>query len=218
MINPYNLKNLPPWMWKLLQGMAARTPDTDLDKLSYVVLDTETTGFDYQKDRILCIGALRLNDRRIKVRDCLEIYIKQEHYNHTSTEVHGILSREERPCLQEREAMEIFLEYLGEDVIVAHHANFDMTMLNNALQRNGMQKIENYTLDTSTLYRKTVISSPVVPRKERYTLDELADKFDISKKDRHTALGDAYITAIAFLRILHSLKKKGITTLRQAIR
>jgi DNA polymerase-3 subunit epsilon len=218
MINPYNLKNLPPWMWKLLKGMASGTPDTDLDKLSYVVLDTETTGFDYQKDRILCIGALRLNDRRIKVRDCLEIYIKQEHYNHTSTEVHGILSREERPCLQESEAMEIFLEYLGEDVIVAHHANFDMTMLNNALQRNGKAKITNFTLDTSTLYRKTIISSPVVPRKERYTLDELADKFDISKKDRHTALGDAYITAIAFLRILHSLKKKGITTLRQAIR
>jgi DNA polymerase-3 subunit epsilon len=52
-------------------------------------------------------------------------------------------------------------------------------------------------------------------RKENYSLDELADKFDISKKDRHTAMGDAYITAIAFLKILNKLKEKKEITLKQ---
>lgn len=209
---------LSAWGRKLLTRLAFRIPDAALDDLGYVVLDTETTGFDYEKDRILCIGALRLQGHSIHARDCLEIYIRQEHYNHTSTEIHGILSREERPYLEEKEALQTLLEYLGGDVIVAHHANFDMTMLNNALQRHGMGKITNFVLDTSGLYRKTVISSTVVPRKDRYTLDELADKYDISKKDRHTALGDAYITAIAFIRIRHALRKKGITTLRQVMR
>lgn len=209
---------LSAWGRKLLTRLESRIPETELDKMRYVVLDTETTGFDFEKDRILCIGALRLQEQTIQVHNCLEIYIRQEHYNQTSTEIHGILSREERPCLEEKEAMQTFMEYLGGDVIIAHHANFDITMINNALQRHEMGRITNLVLDTSSLYRKSVISSAVVPRKDHYTLDELTDKFDISKKDRHTALGDAYITAIAFIRIRHALSRKGITTLRQAMR
>ncbi|WP_276391733.1 hypothetical protein [Eudoraea chungangensis] len=45
-----------------------------------------------------------------------------------------------------------------------------------------------------------------------YGLDEIADKLDISTKDRHTALGDAYITAIAFLKIISRLQEKGPIT------
>lgn len=57
--------------------------------------------------------------------------------------------------------------------------------------------------------------SNLLERKENYSLDELADKFDISKKDRHTAMGDAYITAIAFLKILNKLRERKEITLRQ---
>jgi len=211
-----NLKKLPSRIWQGLARMLSRKPKYELSELHYVVLDTETTGFDYEKDRILCIGALRLQNESIAVQDCLEIYIRQEHYDRESTAIHGILSREERPCMDEKEALVDFMHYLGNGVIVAHHARFDLTMLNTALIRHRMPKIRNMVLDTSVLYRKMVIDSPVVHKKERYTLDELADKFDISKKDRHTALGDALITAFAFLRILHALRKKGITTLGQA--
>jgi DNA polymerase-3 subunit epsilon len=57
--------------------------------------------------------------------------------------------------------------------------------------------------------------SNLLERKENYSLDELADKFDICKKDRHTAMGDAYITAIAFLKILKKLREKKEITLKQ---
>lgn len=217
MINPYGLKGIPAWLWRLLRRFPGRKPASKLSTLDYVVLDTETTGFDYEKDRILCIGALKLSHQRIRVQDALEVYIEQEHYNCDSTAIHGILSREERPRLQEAEALRLFVDYLGEAVIVAHHAQFDMTMINTALQRHGMPKLTNKVLDTSTLYRKTLIASPLIRKKERYTLDDLADTYDISKKDRHTALGDAYITAIAFLKILQALNKKGITTLGKAM-
>ena len=75
-------------------------------------------------------------------------------------------------------------------------------MINKALERNGLAILKNRTLDTATLYKKTLIKSYLLERKDHYTLDDLADKFDISKKDRHTAMGDAYITAIAFLKIV----------------
>jgi DNA polymerase-3 subunit epsilon len=196
---------LPRLLWNLL-GLPR---PISLEDRNFVVLDTETTGFDSEKDRILCIGALRLKNQMISVRDCFEVYVQQQHYNQASTEIHGILSREQRHCLPEREALVDFVSYIGNDILVAHHAAFDLSMLNNALHRQGMPGITNPGLDTGVLYRKTVINSPVVPKKERYTLDDLADRFDISRKDRHTALGDAYITAIAFIQITNLLHKQG---------
>ena len=82
-------------------------------------------------------------------------------------------------------------------------------MINNALLRNGLPELKNTYLDTSHLYKKTIIKSNLITKKEHYTLDELADKFTISKKDRHTAMGDAYITAILFLKILNKLQESG---------
>lgn len=216
--------NLPMYLkerwrkpWQFVKGIFSSIPDVELGQLQYVVLDTETTGFDVKRDRILCIGALKLFRQQIQVKETLELYVKQEHYDSGSAEIHGILSKEARPCLPEEQALQEFISYLGEAVIVAHHAHFDMAMINAALERNGLTVINNRVIDTSTLYRKTLISSPLIIKKERYTLDELADKYDISKKDRHTALGDAYITAVAFLKIVQALKKKGITSLRRAL-
>ena len=86
-------------------------------------------------------------------------------------------------------------------------------MINAALKRNGLPKLKNKTLDTETLYIRTLLISAVVQRKERYTLDDLAKKFSISRKDRHTALGDAFITAIAFIRTIEKLKPKKLKDL-----
>ena len=51
-----------------------------IDQVSFVVLDTETTGFHKVKDRILSLGALRLKDNKIMVGDCIDFYIKQEKF------------------------------------------------------------------------------------------------------------------------------------------
>ncbi len=187
----------------------------DLNKIRFVVLDTETTGFDYQNDRILCIGALTLQEKKIQVANVLDVYLQQEYYNKETAKVHGILKEEKNRRITEVEALEAFLGYIGNAVLIAHHAKFDITMIDHALKRNGLPKLKNKVLDTSTLYKKTLLNSPLVLRKERYSLDELADKFDISKKDRHTALGDAYITALLFLKIMARLSDKKIETLRQ---
>lgn len=174
----------------------------------FVVLDTETTGFDYDNDRILCIGALILQNGIIPINESLEIYINQEHYNKNSAQIHGILKTEILGHKTELESLQEFLDFLGDAIIIAHHTLFDITMINKALERNGLPILKNKTLDTAILYKKTLIVSNLFQHKENYSLDELADKFDISKKDRHTALGDAYITAIAFLKILKKLRDK----------
>lgn len=174
----------------------------------FVVLDTETTGFDYTNDRILCIGAIILQNGTISVQDSFEHYIDQEHFDKSSVQIHGIIRSDVLDHKSEPEVLKLFLDYLGDSVIVAHHTKFDVTMINTALERNGLSKLTNKSLDTAILYKRTLIKSNLLQHKDHYTLDDLADKFDISKKDRHTAIGDAYITAIAFLKILKKIKEK----------
>ncbi len=186
-----------------------------IEETRFVVLDTETTGFDYDNDRILCIGALVLQNGTISVQESFEVYLEQDHYDKSTAQIHGILKAFiiQRPT--ELEALQQFLEFLGDSIIIAHHTIFDVTMINKALERNGLPQLTNKTLDTAYLYKKTLIKSHLFERKDHYTLDDLADKFDISKKDRHTALGDAYITAIAFLKIVKKLKEKKAVNLNQ---
>ncbi len=192
----------------LLNTAKIKNINDDIDTIRFVVIDTETTGFDYENDRILCIGAVVLKNCRIPIQESLEIYIQQEHYNNSTAQIHGILKDSVLDRLNELEALTQFVAFLGDSIIVAHHTYFDLTMINKAMERNGLPILINKTLDTGILYKKTLLYSPLLVRKESYTLDELADKFDISKKDRHTALGDAYITAIAILKIIVKLKEK----------
>ncbi|MFH6992610.1 PolC-type DNA polymerase III [Flavobacterium sp. FlaQc-48] len=193
-------------LWKKEENLFDE--NSTIEETRFVVLDTETTGFDYDNDRILCIGALVLQNGIIAIQNSFEVYIEQDHYDKSTAQIHGILKAFVIPRPGESEALQQFLAFLGDSVIIAHHTIFDVTMINKALERNGLPELTNKRLDTAILYKKTLIKSHLFERKDHYTLDDLADKFDISKKDRHTALGDAYITAIAFLKIVKKLKEK----------
>jgi DNA polymerase III subunit epsilon len=201
--------------WNKSEKSSDEEQSNDIDATRFVVLDTETTGFDYTNDRILCIGAIVLQNNTIPIHDSFEIFIQQEHYDQTTAKIHGILKEYVIDQPNELEALQQFLTFLGDSIIIAHHTIFDITMINRALERNGLPKLKNKTLDTAVLYKKTLLVSHLLERKDNYSLDELADKFDISKKDRHTAMGDAYITAIAFLKILNKLRDKKNLTLKQ---
>jgi DNA polymerase III subunit epsilon len=179
-----------------------------IEETRFVVLDTETTGFDYDNDRMLCIGAITLQNGVITISDSFEMYIHQKHFDKNSVQIHGILKDIVNHKPSELEVLHQFIAFLGDSIIIAHHTIFDITMINRALERNGLPQLTNKTLDTAFLYKKTLIQSNLLEYKDHYTLDDLADKFDISKKDRHTAMGDAYITAIAFLKIVKKLKAK----------
>jgi len=209
------IKTILSYIWDTSEKESYEDLPGDINTARFVVLDTETTGFDYENDRMLCIGAIVLQNNKISIQDSFEIYIEQEHYNKATAQIHGILKDFVLDRPKELEALQQFLAFLGDSIIIAHHAKFDVTMINKALERNGLPELKNRTLDTAILYKKTLITSYLLERKDHYTLDDLADKFDISKKDRHTAMGDAYITAIAFLKILKKLREKEEVTWKQ---
>ncbi|KQC29315.1 PolC-type DNA polymerase III [Flagellimonas eckloniae] len=202
-------KDLPAFWIDYKNQFNSKLP-VNINENEFVVFDTETTGFSFDKDRILSIGALKLINKNILVKESFEVYISQTHYNADSAEIHGILKKGKKECITEVEALKRFLLYIKNHVLVGHHVMFDVAMINQALKRNGLPKLKNQTLDTGLLYKRTLLTTSVLQKKEQYSLDDLAEKFSISRKDRHTALGDTYITVIAFLAILNKLKPKNL--------
>lgn len=211
-------KSLLPDYWNSYSEACRKKQPSDLSAVDFVVLDTETTGMDPLVDRILSMGALRLQHHTIQVKDTLEMFVQQEHYDHMTTRVHCILKNEGSGSISEPEALKRLLRYLSGSVLIGHHIKFDVAMVNSALKRLGLPGLLNKTIDTSFLYKKTLIRSPLLKIKNTYSLDDLAIKYGLSRKDRHTALGDAYLTAISFLKILEELQKKRTVTLKSLLR
>lgn len=208
--------------WNPARWWTARSrPDEEdkpLEALRFVVLDTETTGLDPERDRMLSIGAVRVHGGRILVKEALELYLQQEHFNRKSVPIHGILREGTHPRIAEAEALRLLTDYTGDSLIVGHHINFDIAILQRGLYRQGMQPLRNTCLDTGLLYQNTLLKTPLLRKKEFYSLDDLARRFDLPRTDRHTALGDAYLTAMALLHILDLLKGKGIHTRKQLLK
>ncbi len=207
-------KNIYPEFWKTYAYTFERALPDEIEKVDFVVLDTETSGFDLKKDRILSIGALKISNGTISPKTSFELFLQQETFDSRTVQIHGILKKTKIGQIGELEALKATLKLLEGSVLVAHHVAFDVGMLNEALKRNGLPRLKNPELDTSVLYNKSL---PKRKRKKEghYSLDELASTFDIPKTDRHTALGDAYITAIAFLHIVEKLKP---VSLRQLLK
>lgn len=139
----------------------------------------------------------------IDVSDSVELYINQEIFNAETVQIHGLLKGGELIKLSEKKAVEKFVNNIGNAILIAHHEAFDVCMINESLKRMGLPKLKNKVLDTGILYKKL----NDVPD-EHFGLDQLCDEFKIPLNDRHTALGDAYITALLFLKIISKMKKE----------
>lgn len=206
-------KKIYPDFWNRYADSFANGLPKLVQDTKFVVLDTETTGFDVREDRILSIGAIVLQRQMILPKKAFEVFLEQDRYSEETAKIHGILKEGRKDRITEREALKQTLKTLENAVLVAHHTSYDVAMLNNALKRTGLPKLKNKTVDTAKLYYKTLSHTKQQKLDGHSTLDDLAKAYDISQKDRHTALGDAYITAIAFLRILEKLKPTSLNDL-----
>lgn len=202
-------KTVYPEFWNTYAAHFKNTQETDINAIRFVVFDTETTGLDIKKDRILSIGSVGIQENIIKVADSFECYLNQQTYNSKSAKIHGILQEGHHEKIDEKEAVIQFLNHIKNAVLIAHHAAFDVAVMNASLKRLKLPKLKNVVLDTGHLYNKTGLNRSV---KTHFSLDELSKQFNIPQHDRHTALGDAYITALLFLKLVSNLKvKKNIT-------
>jgi DNA polymerase-3 subunit epsilon len=117
--------------------------------------------------------------------------------------------------LEEPRALELFLEYLKDGVIVGHHIGHDISAFDAALDRHWGVRLMNRSLDTMdlTLHLERDGAFAGRPPIRHFTLDALCEMFGVIPYDRHTAAGDAFITAQVFLRLLRLAGRVGRATL-----
>ncbi|MEO8661927.1 MAG: 3'-5' exonuclease, partial [Bryobacteraceae bacterium] len=102
--------------------------ETPIEQVRFVVLDSETTGLNPRKDRIVTIGAIAVVNHEVLIEDSFEALLKVQ-YNSSAVTVHGVTREESLAGLDEPEALNQFLEYLGDGVIVGHHILHDIQTL-----------------------------------------------------------------------------------------
>lgn len=167
----------------------------------FVVFSTETSGLDTEKDVVLSIGAIGIEEDKIIIKDSFDITILQDKFNPEIAIKNGILNSSEEKVSQ-ADAISYFINYLGNATLVGHRVNFDIAMINQALDKLQAGRLKNEALDVEIMYQKW----QQLAEDKQFSIDELATTFKISKSDRHTASGDAYITALIFLKLKQRLK------------
>lgn len=185
--------------------------DRLLGELSFTVFDTETTGLNPSEgDQIIQIGAARIVNGKLLRQESFEQLVNPGRLIPAATvPIHGITQDMVRGKPPITEVLPAFYTFAQDTVLVAHNAAFDMKFLQ--LQERHTGLVFNHpVLDT------LLLSAVVHPNQESHRLEAIAERFNITVLGRHTALGDAIVTAEVWLRLLPLLQAMGITTLRQA--
>jgi len=185
---------------------APRLADEPLQKLSYVVVDTETTGGRaWSGDRITEIAAVVVRDGEIV--ELFETLVNpQRPIPYFITQLTNITwdMVKDAPTF-DRVAPDV-LRVLEGNVFVAHNAMFDWRFVTSEVSRSTGRKLEGRRLCTVKIARK------VLPQLPRRSLDHVARYYGVEIQGRHRAAGDALATAKCLLRMLSDLGDRGCAT------
>jgi DNA polymerase-3 subunit epsilon len=184
---------------------------TPLDSLRLVALDTECSGFDIQKDRLLSVSVIDIDWSTIQLNTSYEWLVYQSNMvANEATKIHGILPSDTLQGIPEKQMLEELLPRISGAVIVGHQIWFDALMLNSALRRNFGIGFRNSTIDVALLamnelqpFRKSGYKNQRPP-----SMEDLCAHYGIPPHDRHTAEGDAYIAAELFLLLCGQVRRR----------
>ena len=162
----------------------------------FVVLSAETSGLNPDKDVILSLGAFDIVDDSIVIKDSFEAVLLQYKFLHDNGLSNEFIIDNKIKKLVEPDAMELLIDYIGNAVLVGHHINFDIEMINAALERLDCGRLKNEALDVDMMYRKHKDIND-----KQFSLDDLCQIYKIPKSDRNSSSEDAYKIGLLFLKL-----------------
>lgn len=189
-----------------------KTPGVrSISQLNFTVLDTETTGLDPSKDSILSFGAVKISELKIQIPTAVEWYPKSENTAGKAAQIHGLVGISDQIPIDE--FLRRLLPYIGNSIIVGHHIGFDLEIISKELKAFGINQLPNAVIDTLNLAIRLEYGPSADHNRinlSDYGLDALCRRNEIEMDDRHTAGGDAFLTAQLFLKLLKTAEKRGI--------
>jgi len=162
----------------------------------FVVLSTETTGLSLEKDVILSFGSFSIINNSIIIGDSFETVIAQYKFFHENGISNEFTIETKMKKMGEAEAIQALVEFIGNSVLVGHHIDFDVEMINVALERLDCGRLKNEALDIDVMHRKLLDIN-----NKQFSLDELCSIYKIPVSDRNSSSEDAYKIALLFLKL-----------------
>ena len=184
-----------------------------LRDVPFVVFDCEMTGLQpNQGDEIIQIGAVRVMGGRVLTGEAIEWLINPGRpIPPASIKFHGLTDADVagKPAIVE--VLPEFRSFVGDAVMVAHNAAFDMKFLS-VRERAAGVRFDNPVLDTM------LISSLLDGAEEDHSLDALCERYGVTVTARHSALADTIGTAQLLLGFIDRLEAKGLTTFGEVMK
>lgn len=185
-----NIKKEYPEFWKAYLGKFENKSNR------YVIFSTETTGTNLKDDVILSIGAIGVIDDKIKVSDNFETVIFQYKFLHDHGLSNDSIINSKLTKMTEDQAIQSFIEYIGNATLVGHQIQFDILMINEVLEKMGCGKIKNEALDIEIMHQKLhdLANKPI-------RWEDLSKHYKINVSENNTVLDEAYSMALVFLKL-----------------
>src|SRR5690606_35650832 len=185
-----------------------RPAPRNLAEDTYVVFDVETTGLSAVHDTIIELAAVKVRGGEIVDRFS-SFANPHRKLTSTITELTGITDEMLEGAPDVEEVLRRFLDFVGDSVLVAHNARFDMGFFQMGVRRLGLDAITNPVIDTLEMARSLYSGL------KNYRLNTLCKHFGIELKQHHRAIHDAEATGHLLWKMVEDCLARKITRLDQ---
>jgi DNA polymerase III subunit epsilon len=173
----------------------------NLSFVEFVIFDLETTGLSPERDAIVEIGAMVVRDEQITAETFETFVHPQRSIPFYVSRIHGITDRMVQGAPRIDEALPNFLEFVAGRQLVAHNASFDMGFIRASAARLGLEAPVRATCTVQ-------LSKRAFPSESKHNLDAICSRLGLHASNRHRALADVEVTALAFLEFRRRLLQK----------
>ena len=186
-----------------LKNLVINPKGQDLNT-EYIVFDIETTGLSQKKNKIIEIGAVKVKDGE-EIDRFSEFINPEEPIPYSIEQLTSITDEMVMHAPTVDVILPKFLEFCGDDIVVAHNAAFDTGFIKKNARDLGM-KFDNTIMDTMTL------SHVLLPELGKFTLDRVCKALNVKNEHHHRAVDDANATAKIFVKLYEMLVERGVKT------
>ena len=209
------------------------TLSSELERTRYVVLDTEMTSLDRGSNRLLSVGAIVMDGPRIRfAKQFYRIVDPGVPLPAESILIHRLRPADVAQGGSPGHAARELMEFARDSVLVGHFLEHDRAVLIKELQseapplaqQSARAAVLDYpAIDTAAVqlwldHRQARYREDLGHHADPVHLAALATRYGLEARDAHHALFDAFVTAQLWQRLIHALRRAGVTTLKQALR